>query len=245
MIIAILQARMSSTRLPGKVLKPIVGQPMIALQIQRLKRAGLIDKLVVATSANPEDQAIVQCCQTLGIACFQGSLANVLDRYYQAARQYQPAHVVRLTADCPLTSPTVIDQVIALHLEQHNDYTSNTLVRRFPQGLDVEVMTFSALQRAWKNVTTAFDQEHVTPYLYADPARFKLGCLHSKQDLSQQRWTVDNPEDFALVEFVYQHLYPFDEAFDSDKILALLAQHPEVYALNRHYIHQGPSGERE
>lgn len=235
MIIAILQARMSSSRLPGKVLKPIIGKPMIELQIQRLKRCRLIDKLVVATSTNEEDQAIALCCRRLGIDCFRGSLNNVLDRYYQAALQYQAQQVVRLTADCPLTSATVIDQVIALHLEQKNDYTSNSLVRSFPHGLDVEVFTFASLQKAWQEASSVHNLEHVTPYIYARAQQFKLGQLTSGQDLSQQRWTVDNPEDFALVEFVYQQLYAPDGYFNSDDILTLLTHHPEIYALNAHY----------
>ncbi|MFT4927992.1 MAG: spore coat polysaccharide biosynthesis protein SpsF [Phenylobacterium sp.] len=252
MNIAILQARMSSTRLPGKVLMPIVGQPMLALQIERLRRAKQIDKLVVATSNQPEDNAIAQLCQSIGVECYQGSLDNVLDRFYQIASKHCTSntartsksanaadsddHIIRLTADCPLACPIVLDEVVAKHIEQQNDYTTNAVAHSYLDGLDVEVLTFRALQLSWQNATTAHEKEHVTPYVIERPQQFSFSHISCEADYSKHRWTVDYFEDFELVKFVYESLYSVDNQFSTDDVLQLLAQHPDIYALNQQYV---------
>jgi len=148
MILAILQARTSSSRLPGKVLKPILGKPMLLLQIERVRRARKIDKLVVATSNDPSDDGIEALCKQHGIDCFRGSLNDVLDRFYRAALTYNPEHIVRLTGDCPLIDPELVDSIIDMHLEGNYDYTSNAIQMTFPDGLDVEILTIKVLKEA-------------------------------------------------------------------------------------------------
>lgn len=220
-VIALLQARMSSTRLPGKVLKTILGKPMLLLQVERILRAKNIDKLILVTSTNSEDDTIVNVCKKANIACFRGSLDNVLDRMYRAAKECNPEHVVRLTADCPLADPGVIDAVISLHLQGAYDYTSNTQKRNFPDGLDVEIMKFSVLEQAWQEATFPEQKEHVTPFIRQQPGRFKLGNLEGNKDLSNLRWTVDTKEDFAFVSKVYEALYPNNPNFTTQDILNL------------------------
>lgn len=236
MNLAILQARLSSSRLPGKVLRPIVGQPMMALQIERLLRAKSINKLVVATSDNTEDDAIASLCQQLGVSCYQGNLDNVLDRFYQVVKQYNPDHIIRLTADCPLACPYVIDEVVNQHIKLGNSYTSNAIEHHYLDGLDVEVMTREALIQAWQNSTTPLEKEHVTPYIIERPDLFKASKVKSNQEHSKHRWTVDYPQDFELVEFVYQTLYANNPQFSTEDVLTLLAKNPEIYELNQQYI---------
>jgi spore coat polysaccharide biosynthesis protein SpsF len=232
MILAVLQARSSSTRLPGKVLKPILGRPMLELQIERIRRSTLIDKLVVATSSDPEDAVIAELCQRISVPCFRGSLEDVLDRFYQAARSYAPQYVVRLTGDCPLCDPRVIDDVIRFALSGGYDYASNTLNPTYPDGLDVEVCTFEALERIWREASLRSQREHVTPYFYQNPHLFKLGSLIHEPDLSELRWTVDNVADFALVSTIYEGLYDDRPDFTLHDILNLLNEKPELRFCN-------------
>ena len=200
MIVAILQARMSSTRLPGKVLKPLVGKPMIYRQVERIQRANRIDKLLIATSVEASDNPIADFCHQANIECFRGDLNNVLSRYYHGALSVNATTVVRLTADCPVIDPSVIDAIVSQHLSEHNDFTSNTKPSTLPDGLDVEIIQFSALEKAYNEATTDFDTEHVTPFITNHRELFTVGCYQSDVDLSHHRWTVDNPEDFELVE---------------------------------------------
>lgn len=232
-ILAILQARVSSSRLPGKVLRPILGEPMLFRQIERIRRARLIERLVVATSVDASDDPLAEMCRERGIDCFRGSLADVLDRFFRAAGRYAPEHVVRLTGDCPLADPAVIDATIGLHLSGGYDYTSNALEPTFPDGLDVEVMRFACLEQAWREATLPSQREHVTPFLYRHPERFRLGVLKNGTDLSGLRWTVDEPADFEFVTRVYEALYPADQAFTSDDILGLLQKHRDYQEINR------------
>lgn len=236
MIVAILQARYNSSRLPGKVLLPFGEKPMLLQQILRVQRCQKIDHLVVATSTLPTDDEIAQLCLENQIACFRGELDDVLDRYYQAAVQYQATHVVRLTGDCPLSSPEVIDQVVQQHLQQQNDYTSNTLQPSFPDGLDVEVLRMSALSCAWQNATRTTEREHVTYYTYQRPEQFKLGCLQYRQDLSSWRLTVDEVADYHVVSRIFQQLYTKKPTFSFEDIVTHIIQQPELIAENAHYI---------
>lgn len=231
MILAILQARTSSTRLPGKVLAPILGLPMLARQIERVGRATCVDKLIVATSSDPEDGAIEQLCMDLGITCFRGSLDDVLDRYYQAALLHQPDHVVRLTGDCPLADWTLVDRIISHHLEGDFDYTSNTIAPTFPDGLDVEVFRFTCLERAWRESTRPYQREHVTPYLKAG-SQFRAANFAAPTDHSDLRWTVDEPEDLALVRTIYEELYPENPEFTTEDVFELFRRRPELRVMN-------------
>ncbi len=232
MILAILQARLSSTRLPGKVLKPILGRPMLEHQIERIRRSRLIDRLMLATSDDPSDKPLELLCSRLNIACFRGSLNNVLDRFYQAAVTIRPEHVVRLTGDCPLADSKVIDSTIRHYLDGGFDYASNALEPSFPDGLDIEVFRFSVLETAWKEASLPSQKEHVTPFIYNQPERFRLGSYKEDRDLSGKRWTVDEPRDFQFVEKIYETLYPKNPNFDMHDILKLLEQCPELEAIN-------------
>lgn len=232
-ILAILQARVSSSRLPGKVMKPILGQPMLARQIERLARCRGFERLIVATSEDASDDAIERLCRQLGIACYRGSLADVLDRIYQAALPDAPDHVVRLTGDCPLADPALIDALIDFHLAQGYDYSSNCHIPSLPDGLDAEVMRFFALEAAWREARLPSEREHVTPFIRKHAERFRIGLWRNPVDLSQLRWTVDEAEDFEFVSRVYAALYPSNPAFGMQDVLDLLARQPELAAINQ------------
>lgn len=236
MNLAILQARMSSSRLPGKVLKPILGRPMILRQIERIRQARWTDQLVMATSTDASDDILTDVCEAAGVECARGSLDDVLDRYYQVARKLAPQHVVRLTADCPLLDPDVMDAVIAFHLAGKFDYTSNALdVLTFPNGLDVEVMRFECLERAWREARLPSEREHVTPYMYNHRELFRVGSYCGEQDLSHMRWTVDEPEDLEFVRRVYGELYPANPSFRMREVLALVGREPELSSINSRF----------
>lgn len=231
-VLCILQARMSSTRLPGKVLKPILGRPMLALQAERIRRAGNIDALVVATSTENSDEPIEALCRTMDLPCYRGSLSDVLDRYYQAAAAWHPRHVMRLTGDCPLTDPGMLEQLVELHLHEGNDYSSNVHERTYPVGLDAEVFRHELLVQAWAEARTPYEREHVTPYFYRTGPEFRRGALKDAVDRSALRWTVDYPEDFEFARRVYEELYPSHPAFAAGDIHALLARKPEIAQIN-------------
>ncbi|TYO98364.1 spore coat polysaccharide biosynthesis protein SpsF [Geothermobacter ehrlichii] len=232
MILGILQARVSSTRLPGKVLKNIMGKPMIARQLERLQRSQKIDRILVATSTDPSDDELVKVCMETGIEFRRGSLDDVLDRFYQTASSFTPEHVVRMTGDCPLADPAIIDRVIRAHLESGDDYTSNTLEPSFPDGLDVEVISFKCLRRAWQEAKLPSEREHVTLYVHQNPEMFALGCIKNSKDLSDLRWTVDEPEDFLFVSSVYEELWPNNPEFGMEHILELLERRPDLSIRN-------------
>ena len=232
MILAILQARLSSTRLPGKVLKPILGMPMLLRQIERVRRARGIDRLVLATSDDPSDDAIEKLCRENDIECFRGNLNDVLDRFYQAAKAVKPDYVVRLTGDCPLIDPEIIDRVIRHGIDGKFDYASNTIKPTFPDGLDVEVFRFGCLETSWREATLPSQREHVTPFIHQQPGRFKIGNYAGAQNLSHLRWTVDETLDFELIKQIYKSLYPAKPDFDTNDVLALLDRRPELKTLN-------------
>lgn len=223
MNLAILQARMSSSRLPGKVMAPVLGEPMIGRQLERLQRSKLIDKLMVATSTEASDDPVADYVEALGLPVFRGSLDDVLDRFAGAARLFPKAEaIVRLTADCPLTDPELIDTVIEHHHQVEADYTSNTLgARTYPHGLDAEVIRPAVLQEAAEQAKDPYEREHVTPYIYRRAETYLLAGVARHKSLSQLRWTVDLPSDMAFVRDVYAKLYPYDPAFGTDAIVAL------------------------
>lgn len=234
-VLCVLQARQSSTRLPGKVLMPILGEPMLARQVERIRRARRLDALCVATSDQPSDDPLAQLCVQLGVACYRGRLHDVLDRFYQAARRYAPRHVMRLTGDCPLVDPALLDALVELHVAGGYDYSSNVHERTYPDGLDAEVFTFAILEQAWREARTPGEREHVTPYMYRTGPALRRGALKDRVDRSKLRWTVDYPEDFEFVSRVFAALYPVNPGFGTDDVHRLLQQHPELAALNAHH----------
>jgi len=231
-VLAIVQARVSSSRLPAKVLQPILGKPMLVRQLERLLRCKKVDKLMVATSDDSTDLPIVDLCATESIACFRGSLNDVLDRFYYAALTYRPLHVVRLTGDCPLTDPALIDAVTEYHISGAYDFVSNATEPTFPDGLDVAVFRFALLERTWRDARLPSEREHVTPYMRRHPERDKIGIYKGSPDRSHLRWTVDEPGDFAFVKAVYERLYPNKPDFDSDDVYRLLEREPGLLQLN-------------
>ncbi len=236
MISAIVQARMSSSRFSGKVLQPILGQPMLARQIERIRLSATIDQVTVATSTEFADDPIASACTEMNVPCFRGSLDDVLDRFYRAAELTAADVIVRLTADCPLLDPDVIDATVRLFLSGAYDYVSNSLVPTYPDGLDTEVFRRAALVQAHREATKASEREHVTSYIWGHPDKFRIGMLKNDRDLSAHRWTVDHPEDFELVTRVFEVLYPKNPAFRTKDVLEYLSSHPEVLALNSGHI---------
>jgi spore coat polysaccharide biosynthesis protein SpsF len=224
---------MGSTRLPGKVLKDVAGDTVLARVVNRTRRATLLDQVVVATSVQPGDDAIAQECNRLGVACFRGDEADVLDRYYQCAREFQAEAVVRITADCPLIEPELIDETVRVFLEQRPDYATNALVITYPRGLDVEVFTAAALARAWLEAKEPYQRAHVTPYLYEEPVRFQVASLTADGDYSEYRWTLDTVEDLEFVRVIYAH-FCRQANFRWRQVLDLVRREPAIAAINAH-----------
>ena len=230
-IVAVLQARMSSQRYPGKILASLGDEPMILRQLERIRLAR-VDRIVVATSTDATDDPLCVELDRIGVPYFRGALYDVLDRVYGAATAFEARHVVRLTADCPLTDPRIVDRIVAAHIADGSDYTSNTLVRTYPDGLDVEVATLAAIERAWRECEDRTQREHVMPYLYAKPGRFKLGNVVQNIDRSYYRLTVDYPEDLAVVRAVFDALWSPRKDFSSAQMIALLDRRSDLVELN-------------
>ena len=212
---------MSSSRLPGKVMMPILGEPMIVRQIERLRRCTSLDGIAVATSVDPSDDVIAAVAAEVGCEVVRGPLDDVLSRYEQAIQVLQPYAVVRLTADCPLASPTVIDQVVSKFWSSCVDYCSNTLRPTFPDGLDVEVVRANVLLEVASETSDPHEREHVTLGVYRRTDRYRMVNVEGEMDLSGLRWTVDTPDDFTFVSRVNEALYPGNTEFDLSEILAL------------------------
>jgi spore coat polysaccharide biosynthesis protein SpsF len=232
-VVAIIQARMGSTRLPGKVLADIGGETTLARVLRRLQRCKKITQLLVATTPAPLDDEIVEACRNYHVDIFRGQEADVLDRYYNAAKSAEAAIIVRITSDCPLIDPEVTDQTIAAFLQDWPDYASNNLQRTYPRGLDTEVISFAALERCWNNALRPYQRTHVTPYVYENPDKFRILRVTNPVDYSALRWTVDTPEDLAFVRAVYAQFQNQDN-FAWKDILAMLKAHPQLSAINQH-----------
>lgn len=233
-IVAIIQAHMGSTRLPGKVLLDLAGEPMLVRDMNRLSRAQTLNEVVVATTVNPADDVIVSLCAERGWLYFRGSEEDVLDRYYRAAMDYEADVVVRITSDCPLIEPEVVDRVVREFLERQPevDYASNTFPKRtFPRGLDTEVFRFDVLEQAWRQDNNPAWREHVTPYIRRNPELFRIHGIMNEVDYSHMRWTVDTAEDLAFVRRIYNH-FGHDQ-FSWQDVLAVLKEHPEWLKINR------------
>jgi len=232
-LVAIVQARLGSSRLPGKALLDIHGRTMLARVVRRAGRSALIDRLVVATTEEKADEAIVSECEFLGISSFRGSEEDVLDRYYQAAKAFSADGIVRITSDCPLIDPEIIDRVVHAFLDRRPDYASNTQQSTYPRGLDVEVFTFDALERAWHEASEDFHHVHVTPYIYQHPDRFRILSVSGDEDWSCYRWTVDTKEDLALIRTIYEKIDK-DDLFSWKDVLELFKREPNLAEINRH-----------
>ena len=233
-IVAIVQARMGSTRLPNKVMKPIGGTPMIELLLARLSRAKEVDQIVVATSVDVHNQMLVDHVCKLGYACEQGSENDVLGRYVKAAKSHQADVVVRITGDCPLVDPELVDDAIRRFKATGSEYLSNTSPPTYPDGLDIEVCSFKALEQASRETNKPFDREHVTPYL-RESGRFRTAYMQHDKDLSALRWTVDELEDFSVITKVFQYFHPRTN-FTWGEVLNLQLQQPEIFNINQHLI---------
>lgn len=238
MIYAMVQARMGSSRLPGKVMKEVVEKPLLEHIIDRLNFSKEIDRIIIISGKGIENEPIKELCEKLNVDYFLGDENDVLNRYYQASIHFNLSEndsIVRITADCPLIDPMVVDQVIAKHLENNYDYTTNTLVRTFPDGLDCEVFTFNILKDIWQKANLKSEREHVTLYIKNNPENYKLGNLKQDLDLSGLRWTVDEKEDFILIKKIYENLYAGEEPFLMNDIVELLDNNPSLLEINNMY----------
>jgi spore coat polysaccharide biosynthesis protein SpsF len=234
--VIIVQARMTSTRLPGKVMLPLAGHPMLERLIERLNRVSRADAVVIATTTNATDDVIAACCVAQGVACHRGPEHDVLSRYAGAAREHQASMVVRVTSDCPLLDPELVDDLLQRFTSAgaQVDYLSNMLEPTWPYGMAVEVFSAQALYEAEAEATLPAEREHVTPFIYWRPERYRLLSVRHDVDLSRQRWTVDTPEDYELVRRIFEALYPVRPCFAMADVLGLLARHQDWMQINQH-----------
>ncbi|PYX35602.1 MAG: acylneuraminate cytidylyltransferase [Acidobacteria bacterium] len=241
-VVAIIQARMGSTRLPGKVLADLGGATVLARVVNRTRGATTVDEVEVATSIQTADDAIVKECMRLSVGCFRGDETDVLDRYYRAAQNCGAEAIVRITADCPLIEPELIDKTVNAFLDHQSDYATNSLIVTYPRGLDVEVFTWAALVRAWHEAKEFYQRVHVTPYIYQNPQLFRLFSLTSESDDSQYRWTLDTAEDLEIIRAIYVH-FGNRVDFHWRDVTALMDREPDLAELNAHIrqktLHEG------
>jgi spore coat polysaccharide biosynthesis protein SpsF len=239
--VAIIQARMSSSRLPGKVLLDIAGQPMIVRVVERARRAKSVDDVIIATTTDPSDDPIEALCRERGYLVYRGSMFDVLDRFYGAARQAAAEVIVRITADCPVIDPGVIDQTVEAFHTSMADFACNRLPppwhRTWPIGLDTEVCSFSGLERAWKEAVLPYEREHVMPFFYDTEDRFKVVVLEHDPDYGELRWTVDTAEDLKLLRQIFAR-FSGSDAFTWEDVLRLVENEPELTEINAGVRHK-------
>ncbi|MDK2961315.1 MAG: spore coat polysaccharide biosynthesis protein SpsF [Eubacteriaceae bacterium] len=237
-VVCIVQARVGSTRLPAKILKKIFDKTVLEHDIERLRRVKNISDLIIATTANEQDDLIVDECQRLNVKYFRGSEEDVLSRYYHAAQENQADIVVRVTSDCPLIDPETSEKIIDFYLDhkEEYDYVSNTIDRSYPRGLDTEVFSFTALEDAFLLATKKYEREHVTPYIYQHPEKFEIAQFKNKQDFSDYRWTLDTKEDFEVIKLVYEGLYQKKKDFDYADILCFVKENPYIVEINKEIV---------
>ncbi len=240
-VVTIIQARIGSTRLPGKVLLPILGESLLLKMVERVTAAKLVGTIVVATSTSEEDDAIENLCEQNGIEVFRGSKLDLLDRHYQCALKYKADVVVKIPSDCPLIDSATIDEVLSVFLNSNEefDYVSNLHPATYPDGNDVEVISFMALENAWVNAHAKMELEHTTPYLWENPDKFKIGNVTWEMGLDysmSHRWTIDYQEDYQFINRVYEELYPANKYFTINDILKLLMDKPELREINKNWV---------
>lgn len=229
----IVQARTASTRLPNKVLEKICGKTVLLLLIERLKEVKNKDEIVIATTNEKRDQKILEVAKECGVKSFAGSENNVLDRYYQAAKKFKIDIIVRITSDCPLIDPLMVDRVIECFLNvKKANYASNVIKRTFPDGLDTEVFSFETLERLWNTVKESNGKEHVTSYILNHPEKFSVINVSYKKDLSRLRWTLDTKKDLKFIRIVYKQLYNKKKTFHMNDVLELLKRRPQLTKIN-------------
>jgi spore coat polysaccharide biosynthesis protein SpsF len=229
--IAIVPARMGSRRLPGKALMDLGGETALARVLRRVKRATLVAQVIVATSTSSLDDQILHECDRYDVECFRGSELDVLDRYYKAANAYRVDTIARITADCPLIDPTLVDETLCVFQDQRVDYASNAIQRTYPRGLDVEVFTLVGLKLAWQNAVKPYEREHVTPYFYEHPELFRLASVVGTVDYSKYRWTLDTGEDLHLLRTIYER-FEGNDSFTWRDVIALMDREPQLAELN-------------
>jgi spore coat polysaccharide biosynthesis protein SpsF len=239
-IVIVVQARMSSSRLPGKVMLPLLGESLLYRMIERLKMIRHQAQIVIATSGEKEDDIIEQESLKIGVPCFRGSLNNLLDRHYQAAKLYNADIVLKIPSDCPLIDPQIIDQVLNFYFEGNGqyDYVSNLHPATFPDGNDVEIMTMACIQKTWKEASRTLELEHTTPYIWENPEKFKIGnvsCNTGKDYSMSHRFTIDYIADYEFIKTVFEELYPAKPNFSCEDILELLEKRPDIYQINTKY----------
>jgi spore coat polysaccharide biosynthesis protein SpsF len=231
---------MSSKRLPGKVMLPILGKPLLIRMLERVQAAKFKGQLVVATSTNPDDDEIEKLCTNENIICYRGHLTDLLDRHYQVAKLYNADAIVKIPSDCPLIDPSVIDRVIDHYVKSDKfDLVSNLHPASYPDGNDVEILSFAALECAWKDAVKDYEREHTTPFIWEHDEHFAIGNVIWETGLdysSSHRWTIDFPEDYEFIRKVYVELYPENPAFDLNDILNLLKRKPEIAEINQQYL---------
>ena len=234
--VAIIQARMSSTRLPGKVMLPLGNRTVLGQVIRRVRACARVDEVVIATSTSPDDDLIASEAVRNRMGCFRGSLADVLGRYHGAASIVGAEVVIRITSDCPLFDPAVLGDMIDAfeHRSGNIDYLSNTLHRSYPRGLDAEIFTFAALDEAFRLATLPWEREHVTPYIYRHLEKFRRQNHSGLIDHSAHRWTLDTPEDYQLIQAIYKELDRDGALFSTETVLKLLKQRPDLVTINAH-----------
>ena len=240
-VVAIVQARMGSSRLPGKVLMKVCGRTMLEWVVQRAGTASLIDAIVVATTTDESDNVLVKFCDEKKISCQRGSPQDVLDRYYKTAQIFQADIIVRLTADCPLLDGKLIDEVIKPVLDGSVDFCANRLPppfkRTVPIGLDVECVRFESLECAWREAVLPYEREHVLPYVYTHPEKFRLRVINFQEDLGDRRWTVDTPEDLVFIQSLMDAL-SCRENVSWREIESVIQQRPELLSINANVQHK-------
>ena len=235
-VTAIIQARMGSTRLPGKVLKNIKGKTVLSHVIERVKQAESVDEIIIATSDKQQDEPIMEEALSNDVKIFRGSEKDVLSRYYLAAKENRAETIIRITSDCPVIDPKVIDEIVNFYEESEHDIVTNAGsepdTRTYPRGLDTEVFSFRALENSYMNAKEHYQREHVTPYIYENAN--SVYYYKGKKDLSHFRWTLDTIEDFRLINEIYNYLYQGKHNFYLNEIINLFKEHPELYEINQH-----------
>lgn len=234
----VVQARLGSTRLPGKIFKTVQGKPLLSYQLERLRRVTSVEGIVIATTTNPLDLPIVDYCNLEGLHCIRGSEEDVLSRYVAACDAFGLEVVVRVTSDCPLLDPKLLEKGLACFSEHYDtlDYLSICHERSYPLGMDFEIIRVDALKKAFFEAQTTSEKEHVTPYIWQHPKLFRLGNLQQKEDQSSYRLTVDTQEDFTLIEHIIKELYPKNPEFGLNDIITLLKKHPDWVSINAHVV---------
>ena len=238
-IVIVVQARMASTRLPGKVMLPVLGKSILALMVERLQMIRHEATIVIATSENAEDDVLVREAQSLGLPCYRGDQHNLLDRHYQAALKYGADVVLKIPSDCPLIDPRIIDEVLDYFFENDNfDYVSNLHPATWPDGNDVEIMTMPCLKKAWQDAYKPLELEHTTPYIWENPQLFSIGNVSWQTGLDysmSHRFTIDYQEDYLFIKTVFEALYQVNKNFSCDDIINLLNTEPSIYQINAQY----------